>query len=249
MDSNARPLDDGVTLASLIDKVADRFEAAWRAGAQPSLEEFLRGVDGPHRAALQLELEKIDRAYRFSATSPASLTDALGHYGVLEVEQLRQVRDGLQTCFADPKALARELLQRGWLTAYQANLLLSGRGQELVLGQYILLQRLGEGGMGQVFKACHRNLGRIVAIKLIKKERLANPATIKRFEREIRAVAALSHPNIVLAYDADRIGDTHLLVMEYVEGATDLAQLVKKHGPLPAARACEYVRQAALGLQ
>src|SRR5262249_33547527 len=137
----------------------------------------------------------------------------------------------------------------GWLTPYQANQLLPGRGQELVLGSYILLERLGEGGMGQVFKARHRNLGRTVAVKLIRKERLDNPDAIKRFEREVRAAAALGHPNIVRAYDADRIGGTHLLVMECVEGATDLGRLVKKNGPLPAEQACEYVRQAALGLQ
>jgi Leucine-rich repeat (LRR) protein/tRNA A-37 threonylcarbamoyl transferase component Bud32 len=122
-------------------------------------------------------------------------------------------------------------------------------GRDLVLGSYILLERLGEGGMGQVFKARHCKLGRIVALKLIRKERLDNPATVKRFQREVRAAAALSHPNIVHAYDADEVNGTHILVMEFVEGATDLTQLVKKNGPLPVAQACEYIRQAALGLQ
>src|SRR5262249_47525074 len=75
------------------------------------------------------------------------------------------------------------------------------------------------------------------------------PNAIKRFEREVRAAAALSHPNIVLAFDADDIGGTHLLVMECVEGATDLNRLVKKNGPLSVGLACEDVRQAALGLQ
>ena len=72
---------------------------------------------------------------------------------------------------------------------------------------------------------------------------------MRRFQREIQAAAALDHPNIVRAYDADQIGGTHLLVMECIEGATDLAKLVKKNGPLPVAQACEYIRQAALGLQ
>ena len=71
---------------------------------------------------------------------------------------------------------------------------------------------------------------------------------MRRFHREIRAAAQLDHPNIVRAFDADEVGGTHLLVMEYVQG-TDLAKLVKKDGPLPVDKACDYCRQAALGLQ
>jgi serine/threonine protein kinase len=183
-----------------------------------------------------------------ASISSVSLVHTLRHHGLLEPGQLQEL-PALHARFPDPKALARELIQRGWLTPYQANQLLQGKAQELVLGSYILLERLGEGGMGQVFKARHRNLGRTVAVKLIRKERLDNPDAIKRFEREVRAAAALNHPNIVRAYDADQIGGTYLLVMECVEGATDLGRLVKKNGPLPTEQACEYVRQAALGLQ
>jgi serine/threonine protein kinase len=103
--------------------------------------------------------------------------------------------------------------------------------------------------MGQVFKARHRNLRRIAAIKLIRKDRLNDPNIVKRFEREVRAAATLDHPNIVHAHDADKIGGTHLLVMEYIDGATDLRQMVKKNGPMSVEQACECIRQAALGLQ
>jgi tRNA A-37 threonylcarbamoyl transferase component Bud32 len=103
--------------------------------------------------------------------------------------------------------------------------------------------------MGAVFKARNWKLGRIVALKLIRKERLDSPEAVRRFQREVRAAAALDHPNIVHALDADEIRGTHLLVMEYVEGAIDLARLVKANGPLPVAQACEFIRQAALGLQ
>jgi tRNA A-37 threonylcarbamoyl transferase component Bud32 len=113
----------------------------------------------------------------------------------------------------------------------------------------VLLEKLGEGGMGQVFKAKDRKQGRVVALKLIRKERLDDPDAVRRFEREVRAAAALDHPNIVRAYGADRVGGTLLLAMEHVEGAIDLGALVKKDGPLPVGRACDYVRQAALGLQ
>jgi serine/threonine-protein kinase len=184
-----------------------------------------------------------------AAASTYSLVDALRQHRLLEPAQLAQVTGTLQARFAEPKALAGELLRRGWLTPYQANQLLQGKSEDLVLGSYMLLERLGEGGMGQVFKARHRNLGRIVALKLIRKERLDNPAMVKRFQREVRAAAALVHPNIMLAYDADEVNGTHILVMEFVEGATDLSQLVKRNGPLPVPQACEYTRQAALGLQ
>ena len=177
---------------------------------------------------------------------PNSLLDSLRQHRLLDTKQLEELTS---LDFPDPKALAGELIRRDWITPYQANQLLNGKGQELVLGSYILLERLGEGGMGQVFKARHRNLGRISAIKLIRKERLASPDAVRRFQREVRSAAALAHPNIVLAYDADEIAGTHLLVMEYIEGAIDLAKLVKKNGPLSVDKACDYIRQAALGLQ
>jgi formylglycine-generating enzyme required for sulfatase activity len=99
-----------------------------------------------------------------------------------------------------------------------------------------------------VFKARHAKLGRIVALKLIRKERLESPVAVKRFQRECMAAARLDHPNVVRAYDADEDGGTHFFAMEYVEG-TDLARLVKEKGPLSVAEACDCARQAALGLQ
>jgi serine/threonine protein kinase len=116
------------------------------------------------------------------------------------------------------------------------------------LGQYQLLECLGAGGMGQVFKACHALMNRTVALKVLRGQDLDHPDAVRRFHQEIRALARLSHPNIVAALDADQEGDTHFLVMEYVDGV-DLAHLVRQNGPLPVAEACDCVRQAALGLQ
>jgi serine/threonine protein kinase len=184
---------------------------------------------------------------RMAIASTTSLVDFLRQYRLLEAEQLAQL-PSLLANFPEPKALAGELIRRGWLTAYQADLLLQGRGRELLLGSYVLLEKLGEGGMGAVFKARNWKLGRVVALKLMRKERLDNADAVHRFQREVRAVAALSHPNIVHALDADQVGGTHLLVMEHVLGS-DLARRVKENGPLPVARACDLIRQAALGLQ
>src|SRR5438067_1978391 len=130
----------------------------------------------------------------------AELADLLRSYRLLAPEQLEELSRAVLPRFPDPRALARELIERDWLTPYQANQLLQGRGEQLLLGPYVLLARLGEGGMGQVFKARDRKLDRIVALKLIKKELLASEQAVRRFTREIRAASQLSHPNLVHAY-------------------------------------------------
>jgi hypothetical protein len=114
--------------------------------------------------------------------------------------------------------------------------------------RYRVLGLVGEGGMGAVYRAEHRHMGRQVALKVIHPGLLQDPAAVRRFQQEVRAAARLHHANIVHAYDADEARGLHFLVMEYVEGIS-LAELVRERGPLPAAEACEYVRQAALGLQ
>jgi len=116
------------------------------------------------------------------------------------------------------------------------------------LGQYELLEKLGQGGMGVVYKARHVKLDRIVALKVLSGARMVDEHAIARFEREMKAVGRLDHPNIVRATDAGEIDGTPYLVMEYVDGL-DLGQLVHRLGPLPVADACELVRQAAVALQ
>jgi serine/threonine protein kinase len=112
---------------------------------------------------------------------------------------------------------------------------------------YTILETLGQGGMGHVFKAMQERLDRIVALKVIRQDRQDTEA-IRRFQREARAAAKLSHPNIVIVHDFDQLGDNCFIAMEYVEG-TDLYHMVKEQGPLPLLQACDYVRQVALGLQ
>lgn len=177
----------------------------------------------------------------------AHLVELLHSFHLLTPDQARQL-DGAAKLPSDPKALARALVQRDWLTPYQVNQIFGGRVKELVLGSYVLMDKVGEGGMGAVFRARNWKLGRTVALKLIRKEQLENKTAIERFQREIRAAGQLNHRNIVRAYDADAVGDANFFVMEYVPG-TDLAKMVKTTGPLPVAAACEYIRQAALGLQ
>jgi serine/threonine protein kinase len=117
-----------------------------------------------------------------------------------------------------------------------------------VLEDFEILEEIGRGGMGIVYMARQLSRNRLVALKVIRKERLAHPEAVRRFRREAQAAARLAHPNIVLIYESDQAGDTHYLVLEYVPGST-LQELVEQYGPLPAAQASDYIRQAALGLQ
>jgi serine/threonine protein kinase len=174
--------------------------------------------------------------------------DRLGESGLLDAARLAQLERLPEAKDPDPRVLARVVFQRGWLTRFQLSAVAAGRAKDLDLGPYRLLDRLGEGGMGQVFKARHERMGRIVALKVIRKDKLGNDQAVQRFFQEVQAAAQLHHPNIVVAYDAGSIGAIHYLSMEFVDGP-DLARLIKDSGPLRILQACDFVRQAALGLQ
>ncbi|MFO0870822.1 MAG: bifunctional serine/threonine-protein kinase/formylglycine-generating enzyme family protein [Pirellulales bacterium] len=147
----------------------------------------------------------------------------------------------------DGETFSRVLIDRGRLTPFQAAELLAGGDTPLVLGDYVLVGRIGAGGMGQVFKAQHRHMKRAAAIKLLPKDLTKNEDAIRRFQREVEVAAKLSHPNIVQTYDAGVQKGVWYLVMEFVDGR-DLSVVVAKQGPLPVGVAVDYVRQAARGL-
>jgi serine/threonine-protein kinase len=183
-------------------------------------------------------------------TKSYELAEAIRQADLLTPSQILKIASELLPNLSeDPQELAFALVQRGWLTSYQAEQALLGNAQQLVVGGYRLLAPIGTGGMGQVFKAWQKRLNRTVAIKVIRPELVKqNPGAVLRFRREAMLVAQLSHPNIVSIYDADEAGDTHFIVLEYVDGP-DLERLVHEGGPLPVPLACDYIRQAALGLQ
>ncbi len=117
-----------------------------------------------------------------------------------------------------------------------------------IVGRYRLLEKLGEGGMGTVYKAIHTDLNKVVAIKLLPQHRLWNGQAVARFRREMRAVGQLNHPHLVAATDAGEADSMHFLVMEYVEGC-DFSKLMRYCQTIDVADACELIRQAATGLQ
>ena len=184
---------------------------------------------------------------------PVSLKDfakSLAASGLMSTEE---VRDFLGTFPAEkrPKSsqdLARELIRAGKITKYQAMEVYHGRTKGLVLGNYVILDKIGAGGMGQVFKARHKVMKRMVAIKVLPPAAVKSEQSIQRFQREVEAAAKLIHQNIVIAHDADQADGVHFLVMEQVDGS-DLSHIVSEHGPLPVDTAVDCIIQAAKGLE
>jgi len=180
--------------------------------------------------------------------SVPALLDELEKSTLLSPEQIAQLRQE-RSRFRDYKELAKSVvIEHGWMTRYQIVQIIRGNAKDLQFGAYTLLDLIGQGGMGQVFRAVHQTTGRIVALKVIRKERLVNISAIRRFRREVKALSRLSHPNVVLAFDADEWNGNHFIVMEYVDGI-DLARWVKDHGPLTPAQSAQCIRDAAQGLE
>jgi response regulator RpfG family c-di-GMP phosphodiesterase len=162
-----------------------------------------------------------------------------------------RARDEILRC-RDTLELLRKLAELGLITAYQSGRIEAGTVFGLVLGNYRILDRLGAGGMGVVFRAEHIRMRRQVAIKVLPFGPERDPRILRRFFSEVRSIAQLQHPNIVGAIDAgeatDGQGSTlHFFVMEYVPGQ-DLEQLIRTSGPLPAAKSCDLMHQVAAAL-
>jgi response regulator RpfG family c-di-GMP phosphodiesterase len=150
--------------------------------------------------------------------------------------------------------LLARLVEHGLLTDYQARRIEAGSTFGLVLGNYRVLDRLGAGGMGVVFRAEHTRMRRQVAIKVLPVSPEQDQRILLRFMTEIRAVAQLQHPNIVSAIDAGEAHSDdhnspvlHFFVMEYVPGQ-DLEEFVREHGPLSPAKAVDIIHQVASAL-
>lgn len=168
--------------------------------------------------------------------------------GLITAEEIEDVFRSRSTVPPhDVEGLARALVRRKKLTAYQARKIYRGESGRLTLGNYIILDRIGRGGMGIVYKARHRHLGHIVALKMLAPDVMKSKAALPRFQREVRAAGRLNHPNLVNAYDADQIDNTHFLILEYVRGV-DLGKWVRERGPMPVDQAIKCIHQAALGL-
>ena len=177
----------------------------------------------------------------------------LAEHGVLSKEDVSNVRASFATGdeTLDGEELTEitgQLVGLSKLTSYQADRIRTGQMDDLLIGNYVVLDLLGQGGMGHVYKARHRDMDRIVALKVLPKERVNSKSGLRRFQQEVKAAARLVHPNIVTAFDADVSGGVPYLVMEYVQGQ-DLQALLAETGPLSFQQAVDYVLQTARGLE
>jgi len=222
-----------------------------RFAGRAGVAEVLREADEqlalrPDTVASTLESTAGDPAASISA---AEFSQGLIDSGLMTADELATFRrsqpdDGDAE---DASGLVGRLIEADKLTEYQAAAVARGEARELVLGEYVILDRLGAGGMGVVLKALHRRLDRLAALKVLPKDSLGSPKAVARFQHEVRAAAKLIHPNVVITYDAGEQHGTHYLAMEYVEGR-DLGRVVAEEGPLPVGRAVGAVVQAARGL-
>jgi eukaryotic-like serine/threonine-protein kinase len=184
------------------------------------------------------------------SASVKQFVERLARSELLSAEQLDSVgREFPAACAGggDAEALAGEFVRREMLTPYQAGVLLEGGEQPLRIGEYEVLEALAAGGMGNVYRARHRLMKRVVAIKVLPRSATENERLAQRFTREVEVAARLTHPNIVTAYDAGMYEGACYLVMEYVDGP-DLSTLLQRRGPLPPAKAVNCIVQAARGL-
>jgi serine/threonine protein kinase len=183
-------------------------------------------------------------------SSADELLDLIRRSGIVDERRLtaylqrREADGGLPT---DPKSAADELIRDALITTFQSEQFLLGKWKGFTIGKYKILERVGIGGMGQVFLCEHTLMRRRVAIKVLPPAKAEHPSALGRFYREARAAGALEHRNIVRTHDIDQDGDLHFIVMEFVDGS-NLLDVVKRFGPLHVGRATEYARQVAVGL-
>jgi len=204
---------------------------------------------------LIVDLAPSSRLYPVSTSSRSPFQQCALASGLLTEQDLDEARRSVRWSGGDEpdtaappsdQQLADRLVDMGRLNAWQARQLLDGL-TKFNLGPYWIVDSLGQGGMGQVFKAEHGVLGRVVAVKVLPRNR-STPEAITNFTNEIRALARLDHDKLVRALDAGHDGNVYYLVTEYVPGA-DLRKLVRRDGPLSMEKAASLVYQVAEGLQ
>jgi serine/threonine protein kinase len=230
---------------SWIIAAADRFERAWKDGPRPRIEDFLVKVPESRLPPLLLELLRVEGELRrqageeptaeeYSRRFPAHddiIASAFGPGQTRPSTPGQTETAGAAQTDAGPPSAAVTIPPE--LTGHP---------------DYQIIRELGQGGMGVVYLAHNRLMGRDEVLKVVGPQAVEQRGVLDRFLREIRAVASLRHPNIVTAYSAFLCGKNLVFAMEYVEGL-NLARLVKAKGPLPVGHACSFVHQAALGLQ
>ncbi|MGO8751641.1 MAG: protein kinase domain-containing protein [Thermoguttaceae bacterium] len=272
MNASTHPDREELTayvLGTLAEDRAERLEE--HLAACPACEDTIRGMEGLSDTLIQGLRRRRDippdpqPSGRIETDGRTSAVRGRGRSMSITVEQFveRLTQSGLMSAAEiasfqqslppekrpkDVQGLAQMLVRAGKLTKYQAQAVYQGKTRGLVFGEYTVLDKLGQGGMGVVLKAKHRRMDRLVAVKMISAAAMKSADAVQRFYREVKAAAKLEHPNIVTAHDASEHEGVHYLVMQFVDGK-DLGAIVKERGPLPVAKAVDCIVQTARGLQ
>jgi serine/threonine protein kinase len=238
-----------------IDLLCDDFEKNWQQGNPRLLEDYLSSASPAMVAALREELIQVELDCRFLRGDPPRLKEYQTRFPEYDKMLLKWIHLAEQRSkgslglgqATQPDTLAHDALGQTSETDPVAKGV-PETFREGALGEYELLGPLGVGGMGEVYRARHRRLGKVVALKVIRSGASGSADDLARFRREMAAVGQLDHPHLVEAHDAGEQDGVLYLVLKLIDGV-DLHRLVKDLGPLPVAEACELIRQAALGLQ
>lgn len=233
-EADDQPPDD---VLIRINELCNQYEFEWKHDSRGQLlTRLMEGVERQYRSHLASELIALDAELCRTAEKANELKDYLHIEGISSSAITEILR--LEKTSADETVVAGV----GFLS--------DSTGHELFnnFGEYTVLEEIGSGGMGAVYKALHRRMQRLVAIKTLRPDCSRDPKFRERFDREVRAAALLRHPNIVTAFDAGEANGLPFLVTEFVE-ADDLAATVSQSGPLPISDAHNVILQAATGLQ
>ncbi len=231
------------SLSETMHQILDRFDEAWNGPSPPRIEDFMPPPDSPAYLPMLTELVKIDLERRFKRGEQPTAEEYRQRFPACSAAVLDEAREAARSAASGNKQTddpGVPLTLEGPLTPSPFE------PSKRLVGEYELLQRLG-GNMGDVYKARHRRLDKLVALKLLPADPRHPFEAAARFQREMKAVGALDHPNVVEAHDAGEQSGVIYLAMKLIDGV-DLERLVRQRGPLPIAEACDMIRQAALGL-
>lgn len=234
-------------------EIIDQFEQALAAGEEIALEDFLDRFHGIDRFELKRKLRKAQRRFDTRATVFHNIDELIRATAEAGIVSEQEMQDHLaiipkRIYPTTARELARYLCDIGVLTPFQANSLLKGQGKRLQLDEYIILDKLGEGGMGVVYKARPQSGGEVVALKMLTSFARHLKSSRSKLMHEIDMMKGLSHPNLVRGLGSIEVEGLPVLIMEYVDGE-NLDRRVKSRGPLSVTEALEYVIQAAGGLE
>ncbi len=233
---------------AVLEAIVHKFEQVWFRGQRPVIEKFVPpDVAIGLRRAILVELVHIDREMsRKAGENALSAENYISRFPELSSDT--SLLQGALTIAVPQSQIDSQPGQGAARIGSRTTHLSMVMPGTVLGGTYEISEVISVGGMGIVFKAEHSRMQRTVAIKMLRPSLMDDPGMVTRFQREAVAVAKLTHPNIVTAYDALEIDGNYYLVMEYVQGV-DLARYIQEHGPLPVETAVSYVLQAACGMQ